>query len=88
MSANSNQTQGLLMIEPMLFDCKALMMLTSLSLRTIRRLDSNGDIPGRVRVGRRILFDAGIIREWIKLAMPDRQTWRSFGKTREPNHET
>jgi hypothetical protein len=49
--------------EPLLLDMAQLARLTSLSVRTLRRLDCGRDIPGRVAVGRRVLFQTEIIRE-------------------------
>ena len=40
--------------EKLLIDMAELARLTSLSVRTLRRMDSAGDIPGRVAVGRRV----------------------------------
>jgi hypothetical protein len=52
--------------------------LTSLSVRTLRRLDSSGDIPGRVAVGRRVLFQTEVIREWVRAGLPDREEWAAL----------
>ncbi|MGF1582779.1 MAG: hypothetical protein ACFCD0_25940 [Gemmataceae bacterium] len=64
--------------EPWLVDMNALATLTSLSVRTLRRMDAMRDIPGRVEAGRRVLFQTEILREWIRAGMPDSQTWEAL----------
>jgi hypothetical protein len=64
--------------EKLLIDMAELAWQTSLSLRTLRRLDSSRDIPGRVVVGRRVLFQTEIIREWIRAGLPDRDRWAAL----------
>jgi hypothetical protein len=54
--------------------------LTSLSVRTLRRMDSAGDIPGRVVAGRRVLFQTEIIREWVRAGLPGRDQWAVLQK--------
>jgi predicted DNA-binding transcriptional regulator AlpA len=54
--------------------------LTSLSVRHLRRLDSSRDIPGRVAVGRRVLFQTEAIREWVRAGLPDREQWAALQK--------
>jgi hypothetical protein len=62
----------------MLIDLPALAPLTSLSLRTLRRMDASRDIPGRVVVGRRVLFQTEVIREWIRAGLPDADQWAAL----------
>jgi hypothetical protein len=62
----------------LLVDMAELARLTSLGVRTLRRLDSARDIPGRVVVGRRVLFQTEIIREWVRAGLPDRDLWASL----------
>jgi hypothetical protein len=57
-----------------------LAQLTSLSVRHLRRLDSSRDIPGRVAVGRRVLFQTELIREWVRAGLPGREEWAAFVK--------
>jgi hypothetical protein len=61
--------------EKWLIDIAELAHLTSLSVRHLRRADSCLDIPGRVVVGRRVLFQTEIIREWVRLGLPGREQW-------------
>jgi hypothetical protein len=62
--------------DKLLIDMAALAHLTSLSVRHLRRLDSSRDIPGRVVVGRRILFQTEVIREWVRAGLPSRDQLR------------
>jgi hypothetical protein len=64
----------------LLIDGAELAQLTSLSVRHIRRLDSSRDIPGRVVVGRRVLFQTEIIREWVRAGLPGRDQWAALLK--------
>jgi hypothetical protein len=61
--------------EKWLIDMAELAHLTSLSIRHLRRLDSSSDIPGRVEVGRRVLFQTEIIKEWVRSGLPGRDRW-------------
>ena len=60
--------------DKLLIDMTELAHLTSLSIRTLRRLDASRDIPGRVAVGRRVLFQTEIIREWVRSGLPGRRS--------------
>jgi hypothetical protein len=64
----------------LLIDMAALAHLTSLSVRHLRRLDSSRDIPGRVVVGRRVLFQTEVIREWVRAGLPGREQWAAIQK--------
>jgi hypothetical protein len=64
----------------LLIDILGLHAATGLGVRTLRRLDSGGDIPGRVTVGRRVLFQVEIIREWVRAGLPDRDQWAALQK--------
>jgi hypothetical protein len=66
--------------DKLLIDMAELAHLTSLGVRTLRRLDSSRDIPGRVVVGRRVLFQTEIIREWVRAGLPDRDHWAALQK--------
>jgi hypothetical protein len=61
-----------------LIDMAGLAQLTSLSVRHLRRLDSSRDIPGRVAVGRRVLFQTEVIREWVRAGLPGRDQWAAL----------
>jgi hypothetical protein len=64
----------------LLIDMAELARLTSLSVRTLRRMDSVRDIPGRVVVGRRVLFQTEIIREWARAGLPGGDQWAAMQK--------
>lgn len=59
----------------LLVDTAELARLTSLSVRTLRRMDASGEIPGRVQVRRRVLFRIAIIEEWVRAGMPGHEAW-------------
>ena len=63
-----------------LVDVAGLAHLTSLSVRTLRRMDAARDIPGRVAVGRRVLFQTETIREWVRAGLPSRQEWETLAR--------
>jgi predicted DNA-binding transcriptional regulator AlpA len=64
--------------DKLLIDMAELAHLTSLSIRTLRRMDAARDIPGRVAVGRRVLFQTEIIRAWVRAGLPDRKEWETL----------
>lgn len=66
--------------EKLLVNMTELAQLTSLSVRHLRRLDSSRDIPGRVVVGRRVLFQTEIIVEWVRAGLAGREQWPAFMK--------
>jgi hypothetical protein len=66
--------------DKLLIDVAELAHLTSLSVRHLRRLDSSRDIPGRVVVGRRVLFQTEVIREWVRAGLPDHDQWMILTK--------
>jgi hypothetical protein len=67
---------------PWLLDFKRLGEKTLLSTRTLRRLDAARDIPGRVVCGRRVLFLADVVKEWVSLGMPGRERWEAIQRAR------
>jgi predicted DNA-binding transcriptional regulator AlpA len=64
--------------DKLLIDMAELARLTSLSVRTLRRMDAARDIPGRVAVGRRVLFQTEVIREWVRAGLPGREHWAAL----------
>ena len=58
-------------VEPLLVDVKALGRLLSLSVRSVRRLNSGGKVPRPVRVGRSVRWNVETIREWIAQGCPE-----------------
>jgi hypothetical protein len=67
--------------DKLLIDMAELAHLTSLGLRTLRRLDSSRDIPGRVVAGRRVLFQTEVIREWVRAGLPCREEWAALQRS-------
>ena len=52
--------------------------LTGLSTRHLARLDTSGDIPGRVTggaLGRTVKYQSSIVREWVSRGLPCRSEW-------------
>jgi hypothetical protein len=49
--------------------------LTGVSVRPHPRHDAHPHVPGRLRCGRKVLFVAETIREWVRAGMPDRERW-------------
>jgi hypothetical protein len=56
--------------------------LTGISERQLRRLDADRQIPGRLTCGRRVLYAAETVREWIRSGMPDRERWEQLQRGR------
>jgi hypothetical protein len=71
--SSPNATSSL--ADKLLIEMTDLAHLTILSIRHLRRLDSSRDIPGRVIVGRRVLFQTEIIWEWVRAGLPGREQW-------------
>jgi hypothetical protein len=69
---------GLSPADKLLIDMAELAHMTSLGVRTLRRLDSSRDIPGRVVAGRRVLFQTEVIREWVRAGLPSHQEWAAL----------
>jgi hypothetical protein len=68
--------------ERLLWSIRDLHDLTSISVRQLRRMDSCGDIPGRLTCGRRVLYTAETVREWIREGMPDAERWAALQRAR------
>ena len=71
-------TESLDRADKLLINMAELARLTSLSIRHLRRLDSSRDIPGRVVVGRRVLFQTESIREWVRAGLPGQNQWNAL----------
>jgi hypothetical protein len=67
-------------VDTLLIDMAELARLTSLSVRHLRRRDSSRDIPGRVAVGRRVLFRTELIGQWVRAGLPSRHKWTGLLK--------
>jgi hypothetical protein len=65
-------------LDKLLITLAELALLTSLGVRTLRRMDATRDVPGRVVAGRRVLFQTEIIREWVRAGLPGREQWAAL----------
>lgn len=52
------------------YDVKVAMKRTGWSRQTIYQRHSNGTIPGAVKVGSKLMFDAAILEDWIAAGCP------------------
>ena len=68
----------------LLIDMAELARLTSLSIRTLRRMDAGREIPGRVAVRRCVRFQSEVVREWVRAGLPDREHWAAILKLHGP----
>ncbi len=75
--AQNHEKSMTAMHEKLLIDIAELAHLTSLSTRTLRRMDAAGEIPGRIKVGRRVLFQTEVIRAWVHAGLPDAREWEN-----------
>jgi hypothetical protein len=78
LSATSDQATDSFSSSPadkLLIDITELAWLTSLSVRTLRRMDASREIPGRVVVRRCVRFQSDIIREWVRAGLPGLEQW-------------
>ena len=66
--------------DKLLVDIVELARLTSLGVRTLRRMDASRDIPGRVVVRRCVRLQTEIICEWVRLGLPGREEWAALQK--------
>jgi hypothetical protein len=61
--------------DKLLIDIAELARLTSLGVRTLRRMDASREIPGRVVVRRCVRFQLEIILAWIRAGLPNQEQW-------------
>ena len=66
-------------LPPLLVTVAQLSRLTSLGVRTLRRMDAAGDIPGRVTAGRAVRFRMAEVEAWIAAGLPDRAAREARG---------
>ena len=77
MSANNRKAHPEV-VPPQVIHAKELAQMLSISLRTVRRLDSAGKIPRPVRVGSTaIRWRLEEIKNWILAGCPDRRQWEA-----------
>jgi hypothetical protein len=73
------------LVERLTWTLSDLSALTGVSLRHLRRLDADRNIPGRLTVGRKVLFTAELVREWIRSGMPDTERWEQLQRAAQHN---
>jgi hypothetical protein len=81
-------------VEPILLDYDALsVLLGGVSKRSLKRWAALGQVPGRVRLGRRTLFNRAAVAKWVESGCPQlsdtttrhhRATRRDRGQTPTP----
>lgn len=49
----------------------------SVSVRHIRRMDSSGELPSPIRIGRCVRWSVAEIEAWLAASEKDRKTWNS-----------
>jgi hypothetical protein len=64
--------------DKLLIDLAELARLTSLSIRTLRRMDATREIPGRVAVRRCVRFQSEVILAWVRAGMPGPEHWAAL----------
>jgi hypothetical protein len=69
---------------PLLIDIDELSRLTSLSIRTLRRMDISREIPGRVAVRRCVRFQSEVVRAWVRAGLPGPEHWAALVKRHGP----
>lgn len=69
-------------LTPEMIDIHGVCRLSSISFRTLRRMDSAGRMPAPVRCGRRVYWRTSDIRLWIELGLPDRKRFEELKRRR------
>ena len=62
--------------QPLAVDARTLGLMLSLSVRTIRKLDSSGKLPRPLKIGgHAVRWVVDEIRDWLAAGSPDRRAW-------------
>ncbi len=65
-------------------DASQLADAMGISLRHLRRMQSNGKLgPQALRFGRSVRFSVQEVKDWIRAGAPDRATWDRIRKDQE-----
>jgi excisionase family DNA binding protein len=64
-------------LQPLQLTIEQAAIITSYSIRTLKRLVASGEIPGVTRVGRCLRFNRKLVEEWIADGCP-RPAGRTF----------
>ena len=68
-----NAEEGDEVDDKLTFDAREVQKLSGLALSTVFEKSRNGEIPGAIRVGRRLLFSRARILEWLDGRENDRE---------------
>jgi excisionase family DNA binding protein len=70
-------------VDKLLLSIDDLARLLGLSPRHLRRLDCKRSLPGRVTLGRRVLFQAEEVRHWVAAGCPAPEAWAALQRRKE-----
>ena len=70
----------LTMSDPIAVNASQLAAMLGVSVRHIRRMDSAGQLPQAIRLGRSKRWPVETIREWLSAGAPARAEWEAIGK--------
>lgn len=62
---------------PLVADARRLAQLLCCGLRTVRCWDAAGKLPAPLRIGGRVVWRVGEIRDWLAAGAPDRAEWEA-----------
>ena len=65
-------------MEPIVVRGKELAKLLSVSLVSVRRMDSAGKLPKPVRLGGCVGWRVDEIKDWLQAGSPDRVRWQAI----------
>jgi predicted DNA-binding transcriptional regulator AlpA len=78
MTSKSKQTVVSQMSEPLLLDAKQTSALLGIGRTHLYALHSSGRLPLPLRLGRRTLWRAEELKNWVLAGCPSRQKWLSM----------
>jgi excisionase family DNA binding protein len=83
--SDPDPSQAVSLSDRLTWSLSELSSLTGISVRQLRRLDADRNIPGRLTCGRKVLFTAEAVREWLRAGCPDRQRWEALQRAAQHN---
>jgi len=75
----ANEADG---VAPLLVSAAQLAGLLAISLRLVRRFESEGRLPEPIRLGHCLRYRFSEVRDWIASGAPDRATWQRMKQAR------
>jgi excisionase family DNA binding protein len=69
-------------VSPILLSVQDLAALLNISVRTVWRQDSSGQMPRPVRIGRTVRWFEEEILAWVRAGCPSRKVWEASGRNR------